>query len=256
MGAPVHAWCAEHLCICVCAAAARALTLCTLCDLPQIIFRTQPPPLDTTWAAIPSLWLDGEYMRLWASKGTLVPSRPRTRPYTSTNSSSFLPAKRQQTTHGNLDAVSTHDQTISSHLSSQLSSSSSPPNDPPCVGDVECGNPDGLGGSVAGSSVAASSVAASSLMGDSVAGGSVAGGSANEHHLTPPPFVDRYVDAHMHLKAMIEDRLQSTEQMPIEQREMLIEQVRAAQKGRRGRGREGEGEREGEREVRKTKMGM
>ena len=195
-----------------------------LCSHPvlQVIFRTQPPPMDTTWATLPPAWADGEHVRLWASKGTLVPSRPRTRPYLSRSGSTLHSAKRQQTTHGGPDAI------VSSRLSPQPSSSSSPSNVPPFHDNVESGDADRLGGSVAD--------------------GSVAGGG-NDRHLTPPPFSERYVAAHMDLKALIEERLHSAEPMPIEQRETLTEQVRATEKGGGGTERtEKQGERERGRE--------
>lgn len=174
------------------------------CDLLQVIFRTRPPPMDTTWAALPSSWVDGEHVRLWPSKGTLVPSRPRTRPYASASGGSLHSAKRQQATHGGPDPI------VSSHSSPYMSSFSSSSNGLPFLGNVESGDAEGLGGSVAG--------------------GSVAGGG-NDRHLTPPPFAERYVAAHMNLKALIEERLRSAEPTSIEQRETLTDQVRAAQKG-------------------------
>ena len=191
------------------------------------------------WATLPAAWCHrgDECIRFWPSKGTLVPARPRSRPYFN-----CATAKRQQTLDVRVTstfstvASASHEaegvsmlghhvtctprDTMSPHLSSASGSSKDP------SFDSVAGNAGGFGVVDGGPTVESFGNVAS--VGDQVDGCDVIGGSANDTSgQSPPPFLVRYVAAHKHLKSLIEERLRSPEPISAEQRQCLAEQVRA-----------------------------
>ena len=244
------------------------------CTKPLLlVFREVIPPSSEdvnagAWTTLPAAWLHhGTHIKLWPSKGTLVPTRPRTRPQYGLR----LPAKRPRpTAHlpalmANLpmgELMRTGEQQLMGSSGNGTEGRAHSTADPMCV---SMGNPTGVspvsparwGSDSPSSSIelrrdspsssiertAAVSADGSEVRGvdeagsdgllvggGDVHGGDAGGGStcaADTHSVTEghSAFVTRFVAAHANLQELLETRLRSSEPLPPEQHEVLLEQV-------------------------------
>jgi hypothetical protein len=192
------------------------------CTEPRLIVFQKPPPESTVgWATLPPGWLHataaGDHIRLWPSKGTLVPTRPRNRPRF--GCAQPQPAKRQHTMGPSAEggaaeggaatavAIGPHSLALEMPVADEqrpvpLTTTS---RDVP-VGARSPGSTSGAESGPDGACGAGSST-------DSVTRG------------THSTFLARFVQAHTKLRAMVEERLRSSDPMSPDQRDTLLEQV-------------------------------
>lgn len=193
------------------------------CNGPRMLLFYAPPPDVFAWAEVPIEWQEsGTFIRLWVSKGTLVPMRPRTRPY---NGRLPAPKRQQRAAVGPGDRVASGDAIIM-------------PISPTASGDAIA---TAIGPDQHQELVAAAHHAwvasceqhdRSSPASSTEALSSVSGADGDTAVSVPhSPFVARFISAHANLRSMIEERLGSAEPISSEQRETLLEQVSGTLQG-------------------------
>lgn len=178
------------------------------CTEPRlIVFQTSPPQSAVAWAALPPGWLHatatGNHIRLWPSKGTLVPTRPRSRPRFGV--AQPPPAKRQHTT-ATATVVPGAYLTTEGGAATAVALGPLPTLEVPSSRD-RCSP--------------SSTNSSHDLPGRDGGMDSGTDSGASTHST----FLSRFVEAHTKLRSMVEERLRSSDPMSPDQRDTLLEQA-------------------------------
>ena len=209
------------------------------CTEPRLLVFQTPPPPSHAWATLlPPGWLHataaGDHIRLWSSKGTLVPTRPRNRPRFGLTQPQ--PAKRQHTTATATDVPGGVSLPLAEGCIAATAVSLGP--HPPLVLPASCDRRSPASTSSSKEVLLGDGGADSADSADSASGanGGPDGSADGSAHLTShSAFLLRFVAAHTKLRSLIEERLRSSEPMSAEQRDTLLEQVRASERTDRPR---------------------